>query len=305
MSYDQDPIIFFYEAMDLTQLRAFVTVAKEGNLTRAAAQLHLTQPAVSLQVKGLQQALKVQLFARTPTGMILTRDGAKLLPLAERVLSGCVELTQAAHSLHANLTGQLAIGTILDPEFTRLGAFLKLLVEAHPQIATRLQQGMSGWVEQQVRDGHLDVGYFVGTPGRDCHSLNLTTFVYNVVAPQGWRRHVNNKDWSSLAGLPWIWSPPESVHNRLLTAVFNQHQAEPIKVAMVDQEASMLDLVKSGIGLSLMRDSIALREAHAHGLVIANAVSVTTELSFICLNSRRQESTIVHAFQLIQDLWQT
>ena len=72
---------------------------------------------------------------------------------------------------------------------------------------------------------------------------------------------------------------------------------------MVDQEASMLDLVKSGIGLSLVRDSIALQEARAHGLVIANAVSVTTELSFLCLNSRRQESAITHACQLMQNLW--
>lgn len=290
--------------MDLTQLRAFVTVAREGNLTRAALQLHLTQPAVSLQIKALQHSLKVQLFARTPTGMTLTPDGAKLLPLAERIISGSLELVQAAHSLHSTLAGHLAIGTILDPEFTRLGAFLKLLVEAHPNISTRLQQGMSGWVEQQIRLGNLDVGYFVGTPARDCHSLSLTSFVYNVVAPQGWRKHVEHKDWKALAGLPWIWSPPESIHNRLLTSVFEQHQVDPDKVAMVDQEASMLDLVKSGIGLSLVRDSIALREARAHGLVIANAVSVTTELSFLCFGSRRQESAIGRSFQLMQDLWQ-
>lgn len=289
--------------MDLTQLRAFVTVAREGNLTRAALQLHLTQPAVSLQIKALQLSLKVQLFTRTPTGMVLTADGAKLLPLAERVISGSLELLQAAHSLHSTLTGHLAIGTILDPEFTRLGAFLKLLVEAHPNISTRLQQGMSGWVEQQIRLGHLDVGYFVGTPARDCHAISLTSFVYNVVAPQGWRRHVEGKDWKSLASLPWIWSPPESVHNRLLTEIFEQHQVSPGKVALVDQEASMLDLVKSGIGLSLVRDSIALREARAHGLVIANAVSVKTELSFICLSSRRQESAIAQACQLVQALW--
>lgn len=290
--------------MDLTQLRAFAAVAREGNLTRAALQLHLTQPAVSLQIKALQQSLKVQLFTRTPTGMTLTPDGAKLLPLAERVIGSSVELIQAAHSMHSTLAGSLAIGTILDPEFTRLGSFLKLLVEAHPNISTRLQQGMSGWVEQEIRQGHLDVGYFVGSPARDCHALTLTSFVYNVVAPQGWRRHVEDKDWKALASLPWIWSPPESVHNRLLSNVFEQHQVDPDKVAMVDQEASMLDLVKSGIGLSLVRDSIALREARAHGLVIANAVSVTTELSFLCLNSRRQESAIARTFQLMQDLWQ-
>lgn len=289
--------------MDLAQLRAFIMVAAEGKLTRAALQLHLTQPAVSLQIKALEQSLKVQLFARAPTGMVLTRDGAKLLPLAERVISSSFELLHAAHALNSTLQGHLSIGTILDPEFTRLGAFLKLLVEAHPHLSTRLQQGMSGWVEQQIRDGHLDVGYFVGTPARDCHSLVLTSFVYNVVAPQGWRRRVEDKDWKALAALPWIWSPPESVHNRLLTKVFDQHQVNPGKVAMVDQEASMLDLVKSGIGLSLIRDSVALREARAHGLVIANAVNVTTELSFLCLNSRRHESAIAHAFQLMQDLW--
>src|SRR5438132_12965059 len=118
--------------MDQPQLRAFVTVAHEGNLTRAAERLHLTQPAVSLQIKSLQAALELQLFTRTPSGMVLTDDGAKLLPFAERVLASIAELRAASSSLHATLSGTLAIGTILDPEFTRLGAFLKRLVETYP-----------------------------------------------------------------------------------------------------------------------------------------------------------------------------
>ena len=66
----------------------------------------------------------------------------------------------------------------------------------------------------------------------------------------------------------------------------------------------MLDLVKSGLGLSLVRDAIALREAHAHGLVIADRVSVTTELSFICMAQRKQELLIDTALSLMQGLWQ-
>ncbi|EJO56460.1 transcriptional regulator, LysR family, partial [Burkholderia multivorans CF2] len=73
--------------MDLTLLRAFATVAREGNLTRAAAQLHLTQPAVSLQIKHLQETLGVALFTRTSRGLALTRDGQTLLPHAERALA--------------------------------------------------------------------------------------------------------------------------------------------------------------------------------------------------------------------------
>ena len=78
--------------MDLTLLRAFATVAREGNLTRAAAQLHLTQPAVSLQIKHLQETLGVTLFTRTSRGLALTRDGQTLLPHAERALAAAADV---------------------------------------------------------------------------------------------------------------------------------------------------------------------------------------------------------------------
>jgi DNA-binding transcriptional LysR family regulator len=291
--------------MDLTQLRAFVTVAREGNLTRAAEKLHLTQPAVSLQIKALQASLDLVLFTRTATGMALTDDGAKLLPYAERVMASVAEFREGVAALHTTLSGTLSIGTILDPEFIRLGPFLKRLVETYPQLSTQLQHGMSGWVWQQVKSGALDVGYFLGTPGKEFHHLTLTSFTYNVVAPQGWKNRVAGKDWTALAKLPWIWTPPESAHNRLLTKTFGQLKLTPNKVALVDQEPSMLDLVKSGVGLSLVRESIALREAHAHGLVIADAVSLSTELSFITLAKRKNEPTIAAVFSLLRELWRS
>jgi DNA-binding transcriptional LysR family regulator len=289
--------------MDLTQLRTFLTVAREGNLTRAAERLHLTQPAVSLQIKSLQASLDLQLFTRTPTGMVLTDDGAKLLPFAERVMESVAEFREGVAALHSTVSGTLAIGTILDPEFLRLGAFLKRLVETYPQLSTQLQHGMSGWVLQQVKAGALDVGYFLGTPGKEFHYQTLTPFTYNVIAPQGWKNRVAGRGWAELAKLPWIWTPPESAHNRLLTKIFAQYKVTPNKVALVDQEPSMLDLVKSGVGLSLARESIALREAHAHGLVIADAVSLSTELSFITLAKRKNEPTIAAVFSLLQALW--
>ena len=85
--------------MDLIQLRAFVTVAREGNLTRAAQRLSLTQPAVSLQIKSLQQSLGIVLFHRSPSGMRISSEGSKLLPLAEKVLQDSSELLDAARSL--------------------------------------------------------------------------------------------------------------------------------------------------------------------------------------------------------------
>lgn len=293
--------------MDLTQLRAFISVAHEGNLTRAAEKLHLTQPAVSLQIKGLQESLGLQLFNRSASGMVLTVEGNTLLPLAERILADVQELRRHASGLRSSddvLTGTLAIGTILDPEFIRLGAFLKLLVEHHPRLSTQLSHHMSGSVLNEVRAGHLDVGYFLGDPGKGFHAMTLTSFTYNVIAPAGWKNRVSGKSWKELARLPWIWTPAESAHHRLLSRIFSQHQSKPHTVALVDQESSMLDLVKSGVGLSLARESIALNQAQAHGLVIADAVELSTELSFISLEKRQHEDAIKAVFQLLQEVWQ-
>jgi DNA-binding transcriptional LysR family regulator len=289
--------------MDFTQLRAFVMIAQEGNMTRAAQRLNLSQPAVSLQLKGLQASLDLQLFTRTPAGMQLSADGSKLLPFAERVLDSVDDFHQGLQRLQSTVAGKLAIGTILDPEFTRLGALLKQLVENYPQVSTQLRQGMSGNVLQQIKTGSLDAGYYLGMPPKDCHAAVLTSFTYYVVAPNGWKNRVIGKNWDALARLPWIWSPPESAHHRLLSQKFAVHRINPIKVAMVDQESSMLDLVKSGVGLSLARESIALHEAHVHGLVIADKVSLSTELTFICLQQRKSEPLIQAIFALLTSQW--
>ncbi|MGU7769565.1 LysR family transcriptional regulator [Burkholderia sp. MR1-5-21] len=297
--------------MDLTLLRAFAAVAREGNLTRAAEQLHVTQPAVSLQIKHLQQTLGVVLFTRTSRGLALTRDGQTLLPHAERALAAAADVQRAAAALRHEVRGRLRIGTILDPEFLRLGGFLRALVETHPQIETALRHGMSGWVLEQVRAQALDVGYYIGQPGEDdprdaalFHTVTLTHFQYRVLAPAGWKERVQRaQDWRALAALPWIWTPPQSAHHRLLSRRFADAGAQPVKVAEVDQEQSMLDLVKSGIGLTLARDSTALAQAHAHALTIVERVTVPTDLTFVTLAARRDEPAIAAALRLIDAQW--
>ncbi|KAF1027478.1 MAG: HTH-type transcriptional activator CmpR [Burkholderia plantarii] len=299
--------------MDLILLRAFAAVAREGNLTRAAARLHLTQPAVSLQIKHLQHLLGVTLFSRTSRGLLLTRDGQALLPHAERALAAAADVQRAATALRQEIHGRLRIGTVLDPEFLRLGGFLRQLVETYPQIETALRHGMSGWVRDAVRANELDIGYSIGRPEDDdprdgalFHTLTLTHYHYRVLAPAGWKERVQRAhDWRALAALPWIWTPPSSAHHRLLSRRFAQAGVQPVKVAEVDQEPSMLDLVKSGVGLTLARDSIALREAHAHALTIVERVSVPTELTLVTLASRREEPAIAAALRLIEAQWAT
>src|ERR1700694_4251319 len=73
--------------MELYQLRSFVAVAAAGRLPRAAEKRHVSQPAVSAQIKALEDELEVALFGRTPSGMELTFAGQRLLADAQKVLA--------------------------------------------------------------------------------------------------------------------------------------------------------------------------------------------------------------------------
>lgn len=291
--------------MDTKHLRTFVAVAREGSLTRAAGRLHLTQPALSLQLKALQDGLGLALFSRTPHGLALSDAGRAALPAAERVLEALEDFQRLAGSLGQAVRGELRIGTILNPEFIRLGTALQHLVERYPQVRTALRHGMSGWVERLVREGDLDVGFYLGPldnpKGRPAlHGVPLTPFSYRIIAPKGWAARVQDASWTRVAALPWIWTPPDSVHHRLLARRFEAAGVQPRVVAEVDQEASMLDLVRSGVGLSLARDSVALRESQASGLVLVKGLAIRTELSLVALESRRDDPLVRAAFEAVE-----
>ncbi|MFW3615590.1 LysR family transcriptional regulator [Billgrantia antri] len=295
---------------DLPTLRAFVTVAREGSVSRAAERLHLTQPAVSLKLKHLQEALGLTLFRRRPQGLALTADGHALLPAAERALAAMAAFEQSAGALHSTLRGRLRIGTIVDPEFIRLGAFLHRLVERAPQLETELQHGMSGSVLEWIRREELDVGFFLSPPGEgpgpeapEIDYRELTHFDYHVVAPPGWGSRVAASDWASLAALPWIVTPTLSAHYRLLHGVLDPLGVTPNGVAQVDQEACMLDLVRAGVGLSLARDALAMAERQERGLVVVEGVRLPCALCFVWQRERSEEPAIAAALEVLEEVW--
>ncbi len=303
--------------VDLRTLRSFVTVAREGNVSRAADVLYLTQPAVSMQIKRLSDSTGLTLFVRTAKGVELTQDGAALLVKAEQVIGALEDFRLTARRMKGTVRGTLRLGTVIDPDFIRLGQFLHAMIAAAPDLRTHLTHGMSGDVPVRLLRGEIDAGYFLGDPDDGAwasgqepvrgdspfHHAVLTRFKYRVVAPAGWKNRTAGLDWRGLAALPWIGTPTASVHRRLLDRQFGVLGVKQNEVAVVDQEASMLAMVRSGVGLCLCRESMALYEEQVHGLVVTDDAAIETTLGFLSLANRLAEPGIELAFDLVEKIW--
>jgi DNA-binding transcriptional LysR family regulator len=291
--------------VELYQLRTFVTVADSGHITRAAEKLHLSQPAVSAHVKALEEELGVRLFDRDPGGMLLTRAGRQLREQAEKILAEAEHLRQLAASLKGEIVGRLRVGTSTDPEFIRVGEFLHHAVERYPLLELELHQEVSGAALEQVRTGELDASFYFGDITLpDVTGLRLHDMVYCVVAPAAWAEKVRRADWTDIAGLPWIFTPSISTHNRLVRALFSKHGVEPAKVVEADQEPVIASLVVSGVGVSLMREPLALRKEKAGEVCIWDKARLHTSLWFIYQAERRHDPLIESLLEILTQIWQ-
>lgn len=290
--------------MEIYQLRSFLAVARLANLTRAADQLHLTQSAVSKQIKALEAELGVLLFDRLPGGMLLTAAGNLLLAPAEKTLLSAIELENHASALRGGVAGTVRLATIVDPDSIRLGQFLGTLLQHYPLIQARLCHGISGWGMERLIAGDVDAGFYLGkVTQHGIAQLRLKTVTYRVVAPLAWAGQMQTATWQTIGTLPWVGTPAHSSQFRLVREMLGEHGQEPRIVVEADQEASMISLVSSGVGLCLMREDLARRAADKGELVIWHGVQQPCPLSFIYPDSQACNPMLQAMLRVLRETW--
>ncbi len=292
--------------MELYQLRTFAAVAEEGQLTRAAERLHVSQPAVSGQIKALEQEFDVRLFERAASGMVLTVAGRELLAHARKLLAAADDMKRAAKRLSGEVAGTLRIGTVSNPQSIRLGDLLAAAVKRHPRLELELHHEVSGAALEGVREARLDASFYFGdAPSRDVSSLRLREFVYCVTAPAAWADAIKDADWDDVAAMPWILTPAISTHNRLVTRLFEQQGVTPPQRRLeADQESVIENLVVSGVGVSLMREESARARAAAGEICIWDKARLRTTLWFVCAAGREEDPLLKALFGLLRETWQ-
>lgn len=241
--------------MEIYQLRTFIAVATEGNLTRAAERVFTSPPAVSAQLKALEDELGVRLFDRTTRGMTLTAAGKRLLAEAQRTIAAAQTLQATAAQIRGQARGVVRMGTVSDPVSLRLGEVFVHLAERHPQVALQLQQGVSLRTVQAVRRGDLDCAYVMNEherlDGLDVQRLSPID-VAVVLPPQ----RVGSGLPASIDELtqwPWVTTPVDCGLRLQLESLFRAAGRELPVGAMADTEGAVRGMVASGLGAGLMR----------------------------------------------------
>lgn len=148
--------------MDLKQLRALVTVADTGNVTRASALLNLVQPAVSRQLKLLEQDIGTPLFERERHGMELTAAGRTLVEYARRILDDVAKARAEIRPASGEVGGIVSIGLLSSTAELLAGALVAQVAQHYPGIRLRLQVGYVGHLMRLMEADELDATLLYG-----------------------------------------------------------------------------------------------------------------------------------------------
>ncbi|HEX9532502.1 MAG TPA: LysR substrate-binding domain-containing protein [bacterium] len=154
--------------MNLHQLRIFVTVAKRGSFSRAAEELHISQPSASIQVADLERALGVDLFEQVGRQIHLTEAGRVLEDYARRILALTEEARTAVSETAGLRRGHLAVGASPTPGTYLLPRIIAGFQERYPQVSISLHIAASTEVGERLMRHELDLGVVGGkmhTPG--------------------------------------------------------------------------------------------------------------------------------------------
>ena len=234
------------------QLETFATVARLGNFTKAAEALHLTQPAVSIQIRQIVDTIGLPLFEQNGRDMTLTSAGTELLATVRRLDDVWNRFESAIDGLKGLKRGKLRIGLEMTSKYflpRMLGAFC----QRYPDIAIELEIANREKIVQRLRDNEDDL-YVMSHPPSDM-DLVIQPFLSNeyvVVAPRAHRAVGQRVTLRELADESFLLREPGS-GSRYIVDEHMQATGVQLKVRLsLASNEAIRELVASGMGLAIL-----------------------------------------------------
>jgi LysR family carnitine catabolism transcriptional activator len=252
--------------MNVKQLRAFLAVAQLSSFAQAGERLHLSQPALSLTIKALEENLGGALLTRTTRSVSLTPEGETLLPLARRLLADW-ENTEEVLRQHFTLQlGKVSIAAMPSFAGDALPAALRIFRQRHPKVNVAVHDVINEQVLEMVRHRRVELG--VGFEPQSASGLEFSPFYTDrfvaVVAADSPLARQPRVTWAQLLAEDFITlQRPSAVRLLLEQAIFAQHGK--LSVAFESHQLGTVGrMVANGLGVSAV-PSLCIRQMRELG----------------------------------------
>src|SRR6516165_6055066 len=247
--------------VDTRLLRYFAAVAAEGNLTRAAEQLFVSQPALTKQIKQLENQLGVQLFTRSRTGMTLTPAGQALANTTPAVLAGWDQALREAKAAASHAARVLRVGFISSAANEATQQIIAAFARRRPDWRVDLQQ--AAWADPTagLASGDVDAALLrLPFPGQDGVRIGVLLTEPRWIAlptthPLAARDHIF---FHELWDEPFVAAPAGTGFWRDYWLATSERQGHPVRIgAVTDQPDTYLAAIANGDGIALVPESAA------------------------------------------------
>lgn len=268
----------------IRQLDAFVAVAQSRSLAEASERIHLSQPAISIALRKLEETVGGALFSRSTRQLTLTPEGEAFLPVAIRLLHDWTDAFEDLDELFSKKRGKVTVAALPTLAAGLLPGVIAAFHARYPRINFSLHDVLAEQVNTMVREGRADMGLSV--PPFDSEDIAFEPVLedrYVAVCPQGHPLLEHPQiTWHQLAGYPFIGinrlSSSRQDIDRIMAEV-----GQPLDIICdASQIATVGRMVAAGVGISVLPE-LSFRQIAGHGIDYRPLVSpdVTRPLGIV------------------------
>jgi LysR family carnitine catabolism transcriptional activator len=251
----------------IRQLGAFVAVAQSRSLAEASERIHLSQPAISISLRKLEETVGGALFSRSTRQLILTPEGEAFLPVAIRLLHDWTEAFEDLDDLFSKKRGKIAVAALPTLAAGLLPGVITAFHTRYPRINFALHDVLAEQVNLMVREGRADLGLSVPPLGaEDLVFEPVLEDRYVVVCPLGHPLLERPKiDWRQLSDFPFIGINRLSSSRQDIDRIMVEVGQTLDVICDASQIATVGRMVAAGVGISVL-PKLSFRQIAAHGI---------------------------------------
>jgi len=290
--------------LTIRQLRALAAVASGGSVTAASVRLGLTQPAVTLQLRNLQDFAGLPLVQRTGDGMLLTVAGQEVLVLAERIEAAIAACQDSLDMMAGRTGGSISIGAVSTAKYFvpyAIAAFSKL----HPKIDIKLTIGNREEIREAMRGYDLDVAIMGRPPpGIDFEVHLIGENPHVIVAPKShWLANDYGLAAVDLTYETFLTREPGSGTRTLMESLFEVTELRPNIGMEMSSNETIKQAVMAGLGIAFLSAHTAATEIADGRLVILDVAGLPVVRQWLVV--RRRDKVLLPPAQAMLDFLRT